>query len=316
MWVFLSLVLMITAPYAATPVVVDGAGLEAAAAEVSARTGLPRDQLEPLDIAKLLDKPPQVVGQAVLRRCVQEPMGMEPARAELARAVAAQQSGDPVGALDHLDLAVASLGCLSELVDRATAARIFLLRGAILSSQREIGDARSEFRTAVSFDPELAWHDGLPDAGHAALVEERDRAKIHRIRAMPGALVSGPWLGGQVVEEEGLEVSDGLFLVQYASPAGIRSAWLVVSGDATLIIPGGYRSPVLENLADPARRREVELLLAATLPEFVAAYAHEGTGGTWLVIEEQGELQTTELVPPPPAQEPEEPKRRRKRQRR
>ncbi len=308
--------LLVTAAQARTPLVVEGVELESAAAEVVARTGLPRDQLHPVDVASLLDTPPQVVGDAVLRRCVHPPVEMEPARAELARAVAAQQSGDPMGALDHLDLAVASLGCLSELVDRAVAARIFLLRGAILASQQQIGDARSEFRTAVSFDPELTWRDDLPGGGHTAMTEERDRYKRHRVTAMPPSLVSGPWLGGQLVEDEGMQVAEGLILAQYSSPAGIRSAWMVVSGDASLIIPEAYRSPVLERMAQPERQPEVALLLAGVLPDFAAAYVHHASGGTWLVVKEDQGLETTELVPPQVPEEPEQPRRRRKRRQR
>jgi hypothetical protein len=302
--------LLVALAHGGTPLLVEGEDREAAARDVSARTGLPRDQLDPLDISSLLDKPPQVIGDAVLRRCVRQPVGMEPARAELARAVVAQQSSDLVGALDHLDLAVASLGCLSELVDRTAAARIFLLRGAILSSQREIGGARSEFRTALSFDRDVSWDDSLPDSGHALLEEERDWSRRHRIIALPSELVSGPWLGGQELGAAGLEVADGLILAQYASPAGIRSAWMVVTGDASLLFPAAYREPVLERMAQPGGQREVELLLEATLPDFVAAYVHHASGGTWLVVMDAGVLETTELIPMELPGEPEPAKQR------
>jgi hypothetical protein len=295
---------------AGTPLVLEGVDGDTAVGEVSSRTGLPADQLEPLDIASLLDAPPQVVGAAVLRRCVRDTVGMESVRAELARAEAARRSGDPVGALDHLDLAVAGLGCLSELVDRPVAARIFLQRGAILAGQGELEGARSELRTALSFDPSLPWDAGLPVEGQALIEEERERSRGHRITALPSKLVSGPWLGGALVPEGGSEAAEGLVLVQYASPAGIRSAWMVVSGHATLVIPGAYRRPVLEGMAQPGARHEVEALLAATLPDFAAAYLHEASGGTWLVVEQAGALETTELVPAAPPEEPEAPRGR------
>ena len=302
--------LFATIAHAGTPLVVEGEDREASASEVTARTGLPRSQLEPLDVAKLLEQPPQIVGEAVLRRCTQDKVGMEPARADLSRAVAAQRSGDLLAALDHLDLAVSSLGCLSELVDRSIAARIFLLRGAILASRDEIEGARSELRTALSFDPRVAWHDDLPAGGQALLEEERDGSMRHRITALPSTRVSGPWLGGEVVGSAGLEVAHGLVLVQYSSPIGVRSAWMVVSGDATLVIPGAFRTPVLARMAEPDQRREVELLLEATLPDFAAAYVHHSSWGTWLVVQEGGALETPQLVPPKPAEEPEDPERR------
>ncbi len=302
--------LLLPVAHAGTPVVFEGQGGQAAVREVVTRTGLPPDQLVPLDIATLVESPPQVVGDAVLRRCVREPEGMESVRAELARAASARLAGDLFASLDHLDLAVAGLGCLDELVDGPVAAQIFLQRGAILAARGELDASRSELRTALSFDPELPWDTHLPGGAEDLLEEERSAVREYRVDAAPSGLVSGPWLGGQVIAAEGLPAASGLILAQYSSPAGIRTAWLVVSGDATLLVPEAYRPPLLPRMVEADGRRELGLLLGATVPDFVAAYVHDPVWGTWLVVDADGEPQISELVPAQPPPEPAEQPRR------
>ncbi len=302
--------LLFVTAHAVTPLVVEGEDVAAAARAVSERTGLPPSQLEPLDIGTLLEKPPQVVGHAVLRRCVGDPSGMEPVRAELARAAMARQAGDSVGSLDHLDLAVAALGCLSELVESSVAAQVFLQRGAVLAAQGDLDAARSELRTALSFEQGLAWDASLPSGAEQLLDDERDPAERFRVQAAPSGLVSGPWLGGRLVEAEGLEVAGGLLLAQYSSPAGIRSAWMVISGDASLLIPSAYHRPVLRGMVQADTRSELASLLEATLPDFIAAYVHHSAWGTWLVVGEDEGPRVSELVPPTPPEEPQDQERR------
>lgn len=290
---------------AGVPVVIDGADAAAVPTLVSERTGLPVDQLEVVPLSTLLDDPPQALGDAVMRRCVGEPTRMEAVRADLVRAEAAWTRRDRVAAFDHLDLAVAQLGCLGELVDRAVAARTFLLRGALLAERGEADAALGELRTALAFDPELAWTGAFPVEGQVLLAEQRAQPDELTVRVVPAGTSSGPWVDGRTVGGDGaaVAVGPGLHLAQHPSAAGIRSAWLVVGGDTTLVLPGGFRRPVLEALADPTLRPPVQDLLQATLPGFHAAYvSHQGW--LWLLTLADGQIETTELVaPPPPVEE-------------
>ncbi|MCK6507613.1 hypothetical protein L6R53_30315 [Myxococcota bacterium] len=297
---------------AGVPVVVDGGDAAAVPARVSERTGLPVDQLALVELSSLLDDPPQALGDAVMRRCAGAPTRMEAVRADLVRAEAAWTRRDRVTAFDHLDLAVAQLGCLGELVDREVAARTFLLRGALLAERGQPEAAQGELRTALAFDPELAWTGAFPVEGEVLLAEQRAQPDELTVRVVPAGTSSGPWIDGRTVGGDGavVAVGPGLHLAQHPSPAGIRSAWLVVGGDTTLVLPGSFRRPVLEALAEPATREPVQALLQATLPGFQAAYvSHQGW--LWLLTLAGDQVETSELVVPPPPVE-EEPARGRK----
>lgn len=284
---------------AGVPVVVDGGDTSAAPALVALRTGLPTSQLQVVALSSLLDDPPQALGDAVMRRCAGQPTRMEAVRADLVRAEAAWQKRERVEALDQLDLAVAGLGCLGELVDRQVAARIFLLRGALEAERGQEEAARSELRTALAFEPELGWTSAFPVEGQVLLAEERLTPTDRGIEVVPAGTSSGPWVDGRTVGGTGerVGVAPGLHLAQHPSPAGIRSAWLVLAGDTTLVLPGSFRRPVLELLASPETRAPVAALLQATLPDFQAAYVSHG-GWLWLLTLGEGGVDTAELQAP------------------
>jgi hypothetical protein len=295
-----------TLAHAGTPVVHDGGSPTEVVAAVSSRTGLPNTQLDAIPLDTLLDAPPQALGGAVVRRCTKGPTQNAAVESEVVRAEAALVvNKDPVGAMDHLDLAVAELGCLGELVDTKIAAKVFLMRGTL---GEEEGTARGEMRTALAFEREIVWYDKLPEAGQKLLEEERTNPATHRLDVAPASSSSGPWLDGRavVVGSLGTTVQQGLHLVQYGTSTGIRSAWLVVGGDASLVIPGSFRRPVLERFAQKEAWPEVQALVAAAIPDFFAAYVSHG-GGLWLVSKDEGVVSTTEIAaPPPPPPEPEE----------
>lgn len=299
---------LLTAPaLAGIPVVTDGGDATLAPALVAERTGLPVTQLQSVDLARLLTQPPQVLGQAVMRRCAGDATRMEQVRAELVRAEASWQKQERVAAFDHLDLSVAQLGCLGEMVDRQVAGRIFMLRGALEAERGETDAGLSEMRTALAFDPTLGWTSAFPIEGQVLLAEARLEPVDLAIEVVPAGTSSGPWVDGRTVGGDGaqVQVAAGLHLAQHPTSAGIRSAWLVVGGDTTLVLPGGFRRPILDLLAQPDSRAPVEHLLRATLPEFQAAYvAHDGW--LWLLTIIDDEVDTAQLLaPPPPPQEEE-----------
>ena len=297
----MALLLLVGLARAATPVVVDGPAPPQLLAELSALTGLPTEQLQVQALEPLLAAPPQALGDAVVRRCTGEATRTDQVQTELVRASAAWSGGqDEVGTQDHLDLAVAYLGCLGELADAPVAAQVFLLRGALEARRGDPEVAHNELRTALAFQPDLTWDSRLPSEGEAIFVEVQQGGPAGRLEVVPSGLQSGPWVDGRLLSAEGVEVGVGLHLVQHASAAGIRSSWLVVGGDARLVLPGSFRRPILERMAEPPGRGAVEALLAATLPGFQAAYVAQG-GGVWLVSLGAGGLESQELRPMPAA---------------
>lgn len=291
---------------AGTPIVYDGGVGPEIIAATAARTGLPQEQLSAVPLDTLLVSPPEGLGGAVVRRCTKGPSQNAIVQTEFKRAEAAMLSGGD--ALDHLDLAVAEIGCLGELVDAKTAAAVFLMRGAL---QAEISEetARGEMRTALAFDREVAWNDKLPAPGQVLLDAERANPDVHKLLVAPAASPSGPWLDGRtvVVGSMGTTVQQGLHLVQYGTATGIRSAWLIIGGDAQFVIPSSFRKPILERFADHDAWPELAALVAASLPDFFAAYVHHG-GGLWLVTLDEGVLSTSEIAAPPPPPPPPETK--------
>jgi len=282
---------------AGTPVVhEDGQDGAALVAQVVQRTGLPESQLTAVPLEALVAAAPKVLGDATLRRCARTGGPADAVRAELARAEAAFHTGDTFAAADRLDLAVALLGCLSELPDRKVAARVFQLRGALLAEE-DPESAAGELRTARAFQPELEWDRDLPAAGAPLFAEAVSDPGAATLQVVPSTPTSGPWIDGRELDPAGVAVGAGLHLAQYAGRSGVESAWLVVAGDATFVLPGAFRRPILSRMADPEDRAEVEALIATALPDFHAAYV-AWSGGLWLVTDEPTGPLTTEVTPP------------------
>ena len=299
---------------AGIPVVYDATRDTAATvvAQVTQRTGLPAEQLEAVPLSVVLKAPIRAVGAAALRHCTSTPTRMLDVRADMVRAEAALSRADLRGAADQLDLAVAKLACLQELVEPPVAARIFLLRGGLAALEGRPEDATGELRSALSFSPEVTWEDALPPEGAPLLDAARAEAAALTVRTTPPECSSGPWLDGHALAG-GLTTRPGLHLVQSASTAGIRSAWMVVGEAETVLVqPESYRAPVLPRVADPARQDEVALLVLAALPAAPAVYVAHG-GGLWLVVPDADHtderlLTVEELITPPPPPPPPPPK--------
>lgn len=299
---------------AGVPVVYDGGDANEIVDAVAQRTGLPTDELTAIPLTDLLQKEAATVGDAVMRRCTSEPATAADVRADLARAEAAWAKEDRVGAVDHLDLAAAHLGCLTELADPKVAARIFMLRGA-LEASTDLETAEGEMRTAMAFDEEITWDTSYPPEGEAVLSSQRTALATCVIESAPEATTTGPWLNGRPLTNAPLSriVPDGLHLTQYRSPKGIQSAWLLVGGDATVVVPTGFKRPVLERTVDNSGREALEALLAVTIDDFEVGYVTWG-GGLWLVTSDEDERSTTEIAPalPPEAEEPTKGKKKKK----
>jgi len=302
---------LFTQAHGGVPLVYDGPDPAALVAEAARLTGLTADQFTPQALDGLLTAPTVVVGDAVLRPCVRDLSTVSEVRADLARAEAAWlQSALPV-AVDHLDLAVAHLGCLSEVVDRGVAARVFQLRAAVLAAHGSPDLAAVEARSAVSFAPETPWPLAFGDAGAAIDAEVRAVSPSVSLRIVPAGGPAGPWLDGELVGTGG-QVRDALHLLQAGGVGGIRSSWLAVAGEATVVLPTAFRRPALDAIEREADRPALELLVLEVLPDVDAAYV-SWAGGLWLVARTDLGPNTTRLAAPPnvePISEKKRPKRR------
>jgi hypothetical protein len=296
------LLVAVGAAFAGVPVVHDGDG-GAAVSQVAQRTGLPPDQLEAVPLSQLLEAPTSVLGAAAMRHCSGAATRVGDVKAELVRAEAALREGEDRSAMDHLDLAVAAMGCLSELVEPGVGARVFLLRGALMGDRDEEA-ALGELRSALGFDPALSWEPGFPEAGEALLEAARGAGTPSVLAVSPAGTSAGPWIDGRTLSGSGAarEVAPGLHLAQSPGIGGIQSAWLVIEGDAHLVLPGSFRSTALAQLSEDSKRPEVEALIAAALDQTPAAYAASG-GGLWLVTVTDGAPATEQLVAPAEAEE-------------
>ena len=256
---------------AGVPVIYDGvSGGDAASllASVSEHTGLAAAELDAMPLDELLAAPPQALGDAVMRRCAGGPTELETVRAELVRAEAAGQQGDHLGAQDHLDLAVANLGCLGELVDTRVAARIFMLRGAIEAEQGDTEAARGELRTALAFAPDLAWDLSMPGEGQPLLIEERATPAALQVRVVPAGTSSGPWVDGRTLQGKGdrVAVASGLHLAQRV---------LAIRPELPVVLYSGYADVDVDHqateagisavLAKPLKRAELARCLRRLL---------------------------------------------------
>ncbi|MEO0601835.1 MAG: hypothetical protein AAF211_10390 [Myxococcota bacterium] len=295
---------------AGVPVVFEGVDGPAAVAAVAERTGLLEGELEPLPLGTLLKSAPDARGEAVLRRCPSAPVEGDPVRADYARSKAAFVKGDRFRAMDQLDLAVAKIGCLSEVVDRRLAARVFVLRGALAATAEPADEAtaRGEMRTAIELVRELTWDEWLPDGAKPlfeavrAEVASADDAPMAQLAVVPGQTVSGPWVDGRKVDGA-MALRPGLHLFQYSSVQGIRSGWLSIGGAAEVVLPGQVRGPVMERMATAEGRALMGSLLDVSVDTLSAAYVlHDG--GLWLVAKDAGLLEITVVEPARDAAEP------------
>lgn len=311
---------------AGVPVVFDGSTAEEALAAVAERTGLPESQLDALPLATLRETPPDVRGDAVLRRCATTPIEGDPVRTDLARARAAFVKDDRFKAMDYLDLAVAKIGCLSEVVDPPVAAQVFAFRGALAATGGDTEAAKTapgEFRTAIELVRDLAYPDWLPEAAKPAFdavrteVDEADAAPLALLTVVPFTTVSGPWVDGIEVDGQ-TQLRPGLHLLQYSSPKGIRSGWLSIGTKADIVLPGQVRGPLLERLTTPLGPPLVSALLEVAVKDLASAYITHN-GGLWLIAKASDGEVTVEVVDPPhpPSKKPKdrepEPKKRKKR---
>ena len=300
---------------AGVPVVHDGEDAVTRAALVD-QTGLPASQFDLLSLREARKLAPRVVGAATLRHCSGSPTRAAELRALQVRAESALRDGEASVAQDHLDLAIAGLGCLSEPVEAKVGARLLLLRGVAMAQAGDAERARAELQTALALDPEVKWLEGLAEE-HAILLEEtRATTPSAELTISPPPRGATPWVDGKPVKV-GVVVRPGLHLVQVPSTSGLRSAWMTIHGDAALVVLEGQRPQHLAGIAAKPPDRHAVWLLDALAEEPSVYVVHKG--GIWLA-ELEGERPVVSELRPPAATavqdaEPEPSGRKKKRRR-
>lgn len=278
------------------PVVYEDGDAVEIVASVAERTGMAVADLAPTPLEELLDAGAMAFGDAELRPCAREATTMSVVEADLARAEEAFGARDKAAALDLVDAALAGLGCLSEVAAPRAAAKGFLLRALLLAEQGDDEGARHEVRTALALDPEASWPSGGTLDGEVLLAAERDSDAAATLALSPPAGASGPWIDGHQVPPgtASLTLAPGLHLAQHEAAGAVQSAWVLVGEQATLVWPPAFQRPVLERMADPDTRAEVEQLVVAGLEGASTAYVVSGEG-LWLVTTDEEGILTIEL---------------------
>ena len=290
------LLLLASAGWAGTPVVHDSDNVTDLLRQISTRTAVPMDQLEGIHIEVLTHRPPTVHGDGSLRHCSGTTFAAAELRALELRAETAWRAGEVQSALDLLDLGIMQLGCLRERVDRKTASRMFLLRAGLLAHTGNPEGAVEEAGSALALSPDVAWEATLPPEGARALELARADHASGSVRIVP-RVTTPPWVDGSPLPA-GPPASkrQGLHLVQVPSTAGLQSAWLTLRGDATLVLPAGFRAPVLERMrtSDPA----LLSLLHVTVGD-APTYVASGEG-LWFITYEDGNPSVETIAEPAP----------------
>ena len=299
--------------WAQTPVVHDSDDVTDVLRRISERTAVPMNQLEGIHIDTLTKRPPTIDGEGSLRHCSGATFTAPELRALELRAETAWRAGEAQEALDQLDLGITQLGCLRERVEKKTATRMFLLRAGLLAHAGNTSSAIEEASSALALTPDVAWDDKLPPEGEPVLAEAKNTERSGSIRVVP-RVTTPPWVDGAALPS-GAPVSKrpGLHLVQIPSTSGLQSAWLTLQGDATLVLPAGFRAPVLDRMrsSDPALMQ----LLHATVGD-APTYVASGEG-IWFITYTNGTpaIETLAEPLPMPPTEADAPSSKRKRRR-
>jgi hypothetical protein len=286
-------------PFGGIPVVYDGGDGAAIVASVAQRTGLAPSDLHATPLDELLDADAVALGDGELRPCAGAPVPWSAVEAELARAEAARASKDKAGALDALEAAFTAMGCLTEVVAPEPAARAFLLRAALLAEQGDEEGARIEVRAALAFDPEASWPGGTMLDGEVLLEAERASKAVATLALAPPAGRDGPWIDGRAVASgaTSIAVAPGVHLAQHALGGALHSGWLLVGEGAAFVVPAAFEGRLLDRMADPETRAQIEQLVLSGLDGAEAAYVVSGDW-LWLVTVDAEGVLTIELDRP------------------
>ncbi len=283
--------LLASSPAAADVVVHDGgvARDKDAASRVEERTGERPARVLSDDVLAGPSRP--LVANLTLEPCEGDSIAFEPK--QRADAVMSSVLGFNLEGADA-DLAELRtlLACSADVVPARTLARVSFLEGALRFDQGVPEQASAAMADAAVLDWEYTGERGFPAAHLELLAAARDGLRSGRLFLWAGPGVKSVLVDGQPAEEPGtagIELGQGLHLVQLETGDGLRGIWVRTSAEeATLVMPGAGRTLWRDSGRGPGGTNGLGLML---LDEF------GGRSGDVHVLQYRGRSRTAMTWP-------------------
>jgi len=297
-------VLTASTAHAGMRVIHDGSDAAGAIEMAAGATGLPPAELSGITLAELIGGgAPRASGLLALEPCTGTPTAMAQIRDAAARAQGDLNYGRFPKASTVLAGARFALGCLTDPVNAAIAARVFYLSAIVDFEAGDERQAHVDFHQAALLQPDITWDEAFaPDNGKAlfdAAVARVAKDGTAALQVYPLPLGEAVVVDGKPAPADTLLVTlpAGRHLLQVGAPA--RTAWieLAASQDATLLFPADLSADALTWMDDPSRRTQVNTVLAtltsAGTPLVVVDGEHVWRGTTgladWERLEQPGD---------------------------
>ncbi len=254
--------------------------------DIARATNRSLDDLLPTRWSTLRERgTPQMEGSGVILHCTASPASTREIDDLLSEAEGAQNYGQLAEALVLLRSAEERLGCLTEHLDPATAARIFFLTGVLAAKAETDGQAAyRSFLRALVFEPHLTWGDEFPsewgqdwfDSARRSLEQGESAGLRLAVRPERGSL----FVDGREISprSQALELRPGRHLLQTGINK-VTTVWVELGAatESIALLPASAPDDILGWLYDSERWGDLSNMLAATLdPEAALFVAHRG----------------------------------------
>ena len=236
---------LLSAPAAADVVVHDGgvARDKDAASRVEERTGQRPSRVLPDDVLAGPSRP--LVANLTVEQCEGDAIKFDPgARAD---AVMSSVLGFDLEGADSALLELRTLlACSATLVPARTLARVSFLEGALRFDQGVPEQASAAMADAAGLDWEYTGERGFPAAHLGLLAAARDGLRAGRLFLWPGPGVKAVHVDGRAADDPGaagIELGQGLHLVQLETKDGLHGLWVRTAGaESLMVLPSAGRA--------------------------------------------------------------------------
>jgi hypothetical protein len=178
-----------------------------------------------------------------------------------------------------LSEAKASLGCLSEPVDPALAARIGFLQGVVSVELGDKAKAWEQFSFAARFAPELQWDAQFPKDGEALLRASSGELKSSAavsVGLVPASAAASVMVNGQpaIMERESLQLKPGQNLLQVQNTEGWTgyTATIEAQSSPSLFLPGALSDDTLSQVSTDGGRRALSQMVSLAFESGTPVY--------------------------------------------
>ena len=257
------------------------ADVDAPEAQIAQAATVAPETLTTLTLAAISQREARLEGGGTLTWCASTPT--DPATLK-ARVDATEATSDVADTASVLDEVLQGMGCLSEPIDPAWAARTYTLHGLAAHRAGTEDAALNSFQRAFTFDPELSWDEAFPPEAKGLFEQAQNASReTVTVTVRPDVPV---WVDGR--EHRGdLELSAGPHLLQLGSATAVLE--LVPGTSPQLVVPAALAS--LEGFNDNSR--EALGVVLGDSPIYVVGPESlwRWDGSTWTIL---GETQTPE----------------------